>query len=773
LCNAFGVIKYCFPLSQGGGHARTTRLSLPWAALCNASGVRHAEPVRTAFSLVELLVVIAVIVILLALLLPAIAESRASARAAECARQLEQIGASLTKADMARVTVAPDQWIVNLAPYLDNASHILHCPDDLLTPGGSPGAKTAESSYGVNSRASRFQSGDSHKIVALDYKLALANVVGPLGTDDWPTTAAPRHRGSLHVLQTDGSVQRRKPDEVDPRICDIHDRMWRPTRDFTLVKPGCTKDVSLLPPQPAGTSTGTGTTTGPLPPCPGLSSTITVSIAAASAGSINEGNAGQTTPVTLTVTLSQAATQTVTVQVVTTDESATVANNDYQALNQTVTFTAGQTSKTVTLNVVGDDVSEPNETLHVELRNLTFGGTACAQLVAGSPVTVTIHNDDSYAPPTDPCTPPGVPQQLAGGLDWLVRHQFDDGSWSLGASTHPDCIGQCTNDPPVWVSNAQGRTAATGLALLPLIGSGSSPSQGPYRAQVCQGINFLMAMQWPNGSLEASIGARASYAHLICHLALAMAYEISKDAIDNHCPDSSSSSGCTVDIVALKNSLELATSYTCSNEYTNPGDGLARYGWRYSFFGDLSHHAWGTAALAIASRSGTNVPATALPHAKSFLDSSSISVPPLITDSGQTIAGQYRYQTGAEGSSNQWTQMGLLCQLYLGVPKSHAAVQQYVNSHMAPDVVDNNYYSYWPLYGNMHGTQLRYFVGGAQWQTWNQAIQAQVLATQSQAGHAKGSFEIPSGRGEQASGGRLAVTVLSLLCLEPHFTGLK
>ena len=216
-----------------------------------------------AFTLIELLVVIAIIVILIALLLPAVSASRASARAVQCAEQLAQVGASLTKADMARMTAVPGQWTTKLAPYLDDANRVLRCPDDETTPGGSPGAKTAVLSYGLNSRAFRFSGGDSHKLVALDYKLGVANVVGPQGSDDFNAASAPRHRSQINILLTDGSTQRLRPDMLDPRVCEIHDRLWRPTRDFNLLKPGCTADSSLSP-TPATTSTTTaGATTTP------------------------------------------------------------------------------------------------------------------------------------------------------------------------------------------------------------------------------------------------------------------------------------------------------------------------------------------------------------------------------------------------------------------------------------------------------------------------------------------------------------------------------
>ena len=170
---------------------------------------------KQGFTLVELLIVIAVIVILIALLLPAISASRETARAAECSQHLEQIGLQLTKADLARVSSDPGQWTAKLAPYLNDAAKMLRCPSDVTT-GSSPSGPTP-ASYGINSRAFRLGNGDSQKTVALEYRQTVASVVGPAGTDDWTQTHAARHRGSLHLLQFDGSVQRRTPDSIDPR----------------------------------------------------------------------------------------------------------------------------------------------------------------------------------------------------------------------------------------------------------------------------------------------------------------------------------------------------------------------------------------------------------------------------------------------------------------------------------------------------------------------------------------------------------------------------
>jgi hypothetical protein len=93
--------------------------------------------------------------------------------------------------------------------------------------------------------------------------------------------------------------------------------------------------------------------------------------------SVTEGNTG-TASATFTVTLSAASTQPVTVAYTTGNGSAT-AGSDYQAASGTLTFAPGQTSKTVTVPVIGDRSAEPNETFVVNLSSPTNATIADAQ----------------------------------------------------------------------------------------------------------------------------------------------------------------------------------------------------------------------------------------------------------------------------------------------------------------------------------------------------------------------------------------------------------
>jgi hypothetical protein len=103
--------------------------------------------------------------------------------------------------------------------------------------------------------------------------------------------------------------------------------------------------------------------------------------------SLAEGNGGDTTAYTFTVTLSAASSQTVTVNWGTVNGSA-VAGSDFTAANDTLTFNPGETSKTVTVFVTGDDVYESTETFLVQLSGATNA------VVSGGGGVGTITNDD-------------------------------------------------------------------------------------------------------------------------------------------------------------------------------------------------------------------------------------------------------------------------------------------------------------------------------------------------------------------------------------------
>ncbi len=91
----------------------------------------------------------------------------------------------------------------------------------------------------------------------------------------------------------------------------------------------------------------------------------------------------------ITVTLSSQSGKTITVNYATSDGTATQPG-DYATASNTLTFTAGQTSKTFNVTVVNDGDVEGNETV-----NLTLSGETNATLGAQSTATLTILDDDT------------------------------------------------------------------------------------------------------------------------------------------------------------------------------------------------------------------------------------------------------------------------------------------------------------------------------------------------------------------------------------------
>ncbi|MGF1520815.1 MAG: Calx-beta domain-containing protein [Leptolyngbyaceae cyanobacterium] len=91
---------------------------------------------------------------------------------------------------------------------------------------------------------------------------------------------------------------------------------------------------------------------------------------------------------TFTVTLSQPAAGDVTVDFSTVDGTA-IAGEDYVAISGTLTFPAGTTTQTVTVDLIDDTLAEANETFFVDLSN-PVGAT-----VASGAGTATILDDDS------------------------------------------------------------------------------------------------------------------------------------------------------------------------------------------------------------------------------------------------------------------------------------------------------------------------------------------------------------------------------------------
>lgn len=131
-----------------------------------------------------------------------------------------------------------------------------------------------------------------------------------------------------------------------------------------------------------GTGTITNDDTTPTSTLPGLTIANT---------SIAEGNSGITNAV-FTVNLSAASTETVTVGYTTADDTA-LSESDYTATSGLLTFEPGQTSQTIQVPIVGDELVESDEAFFINLADPTNATITTAQAIGS------IINDDVTTPP--------------------------------------------------------------------------------------------------------------------------------------------------------------------------------------------------------------------------------------------------------------------------------------------------------------------------------------------------------------------------------------
>jgi uncharacterized protein (DUF427 family) len=133
-------------------------------------------------------------------------------------------------------------------------------------------------------------------------------------------------------------------------------------------------------------------------------------VTVAAAGSVTEGAA---TGATLTFSLNAAQAEPVTVTYSTANGTAQAGSDFTGRTGATVVIPAGQTSVSVTVPILNDTTSEPNETFSVVLGGATRGSTAIA---TGGPASVTIVDNDA-AP---------------GGTNLLVNGSFEDSAVATG-----------------------------------------------------------------------------------------------------------------------------------------------------------------------------------------------------------------------------------------------------------------------------------------------------------------------------------------------------
>jgi hypothetical protein len=311
------------------------------------------------------------------------------------------------------------------------------------------------------------------------------------------------------------------------------------------------------------------------------------------------------------------------------------------------------------------------------------------------------------------------------GLEWLARHQADDGRWSLNRY-HKLAPGE----PNSGAGSIDCDSAATGLAILPFLADGHTHRDGAHRATVERGLNWLLKLQRETGELTSDEKSRVRmYGHGIATIAICEAYGMTGDA-------------------ALRGPCERAIRFIV--EAQDPKSG----GWRYQPRepGDTSVVGWQVMALKSGQIAGLEVPAETWEQTRKFLAS---------VEGKNASVGTFGYQNS--NATPAMTAEALLCLEYLDARRDDPRLEagtRYLLKNLPQPGRESSYYWY-------YATQALFHRQGPEWLAWNNALVPLLTDSQIKTGPHSGSWA-PSDRWEY-QGGRLYATALRLMMLEVYY----
>ncbi len=218
---------------------------------------------------------------------------------------------------------------------------------------------------------------------------------------------------------------------------------------------------------------------------------------------VTEGNSGTTNAV-FTVTLNAASGQTVTVNYATADGTATQPA-DYTNTAGTLTFTPGQTTRTITVPVIGETIPEANETFFVNLSGATNATISDNQGVG------TITNDDVPVTVSPGTLPNGTVataySQALSASGGVGPYSFSITAGALPAGLTLSSVGVLSGTP-----------TAGGTFNFTVTATDSSPFPGPFSGSQAYTLTIapptitLPATTLADGNLGTSYSATISAA---------------------------------------------------------------------------------------------------------------------------------------------------------------------------------------------------------------------------------------------------------------------
>ncbi len=333
------------------------------------------------------------------------------------------------------------------------------------------------------------------------------------------------------------------------------------------------------------------------------------------------------------------------------------------------------------------------------------------------------------------------------GLTWMSRHQAKDGGWSFDHSGG-ECKGNCSQ-PGSLGENC--RNAATGMAILAMLGAGNTPFEGDFQESVLNGVKYLLtnSKASPAGldlrgqhANNTGMYSQAIAATALCETLAMMKQEMkeSRGKEDERANNKQR--------VAMIRQLEPAVQASINFIINAQSKKNGSWGYDPGTDGDTSILGWQIMALKSAVHADININPLTVRVANAFLNEV------------QADNGMYGYRSNKD-TKESTTAIGLVCRMLSGMSREEPRLKMAVETLSAKGPIRGN------MYYNYYATQVMLHYGGETWTKWNNVMREQLLSTQKTEGHAEGSWDLSDTHG--GTGGRLYMTCLCTMTLEVYY----
>lgn len=346
-------------------------------------------------------------------------------------------------------------------------------------------------------------------------------------------------------------------------------------------------------------------------------------------------------------------------------------------------------------------------------------------------------------------------QAVAAGLEWLARHQAEDGHWG------PDCLGadglRCEKEHPC--GGARGgpyEAALTGLAVLAFQAGGNYDfNEKPYSDNVRRSLDWLAARQGPNGEIVGSSNhidqgpsgvihydQHFMYEHAIATFALAEACAVARAAKRHPAEKYLSAASKALQFIEDQQHNDGGWRYT--PEKTNPSD--------------ASVSGWAMLALKTAKEADLKVREDTVSHMTAFFDR--------LAD---PLTGRTHYQA-TQYITHATTGVGMMVDEFIKHEPQSELVR--LGAAYLADEAEAGWGKGQPRMSDFYlwynCTLAMFMAGGETWDRWNNVIRDHLVSLQVHgSGCDRGSWAPDDRWG--SPGGRVYSTALGVLSLEVYY----